>query len=66
MNVSGVMTGRCRNCRDGLIVLLAGGRRREITCHCPRGVARANPDHRTEAQLRAELLAAFHETRRPS
>lgn len=50
-------TGRCSNCRDGLIVILDGKTRRTVTCHCHRGRARENV--KTEAQLRAELLAAY-------
>jgi hypothetical protein len=52
---------RCRNCREGICVRFTGHGRMVSFCHCARGVVRANP--KPEAQLRAELLAAFNETR---
>lgn len=74
--MTGVMTPRCKRCRDGLVVLHTSEGRRTVTCACERGQARDQSGDMAERgqvsappapppapydDLKARLLAAFWE-----
>jgi hypothetical protein len=51
-----LMAPRCRDCRDGVVVVFTGKGRVETTCHCARGL------ERKEEALKQALLKAYFGT----